>query len=138
MLDRALASELMSWLSYTSQALAATGVRAQMVAEEFAEHAEQELGHAKQLATRIDELGGTPRLDPVSIGTLSIHPFGGADELKAMLEHQLTAERRAVEFYRDAVQWIGDRDPTTRRVLEDILAVEERHANDLKGLTAAS
>lgn len=133
-LNRALASEMMAWLSYKAQALAAEGIRAQVVIEEFEEHATQELEHVEMLTARIDELGGTPRLDPASIDTLSIHPFGGADTLEAMLAHQLKAERRAVEFYRDAIQWLGDRDPTTRRMLEDILAVEEHHANDLSGL----
>lgn len=133
-LDRALASEMMSWLSYRAQAMAANGLRARPVIAEFEEHAAQELEHVEMLCERIDQLGGMPRLDPASIGTLSIHPFGGPDSLEAMLEHQLKSERRAVEFYRDAIQWLGDRDPTTRRVLEDILAVEEHHATDLYDL----
>lgn len=135
-LDRAIASEMVAFLSYTAQALAARGIRAQTVAREFEEHAQQELGHAQTLLTRLDELGGTPRLDPASIGKLSIHAYEGGGKLDAMLRYQLEAERRAVEFYRDAIQWLGDKDPTTRRVFEDILAVEERHANDLQGLCA--
>ena len=135
-LNRAIASEMVSYLSYTAQALAARGIRAQTIVKEFNEHADQELGHAGALLTRLDEIGGEPKLDPASIGRLSIHPYQGGGTLAEMLEYQLEAERRAVEFYRDAVQWLGDKDPTTRRVFEDILAVEERHANDLQGLSA--
>lgn len=134
-LDKALASELMAWSTYTAQAIAADGLKAETVRPELEEHAAQELAHAEMLAKRIDELGGMPDMNPMTIADRSIHPYEVGETVDEMLAIQLAAERRAVDFYRRAIQWIGDRDPTTRRMLEDILAVEEQHANDIAGLT---
>ncbi|MCB9673580.1 MAG: ferritin-like domain-containing protein [Alphaproteobacteria bacterium] len=134
MLDHALASEIVSFLSYTAHAAAAGGLREAVAAEEFAEHAAEELAHARLLMKRLDELGAMPDLEPDTLNARSHSPFDGSTTLEAMLAYQVDAERRAVELYRGAIQWLGDRDPTTRRVLEEILATEERHARDMQTL----
>ncbi|MEZ4321940.1 MAG: ferritin-like domain-containing protein [Myxococcota bacterium] len=134
LLNQAVASELTAFLSYTAHAAAAGGLREEVAQREFAEHAEQELGHARALIARIDELGGIADLDPSTFARRSIAPFCGATGLDEMLAHQMQAERGAVELYRNAIQWLGDRDPTTRRLLEDILSTEERHARDIQTL----
>jgi len=127
-----VASEHMSWLAYTAHAAAMDSLRARPVAADFREHAEQELGHMRKLMGRMQQLGAEIVLDPMQLAKRSIHPHAVPGTLEDMVGYHLQAERRAVEFYRDAVQWLGDRDPTTRRLMEDVLAVEEQHARDLQ------
>jgi bacterioferritin len=133
MLNRALATEIVCWLRYTNHALVAKGVRAETVAEEFREHATEELAHAQRLAARIVQLGGDPDLSPTALATRSHAEYSRGQELSQMLRDNLIAERVAIEWYREAIRFVGQDDPTTRRMLEDILADEEEHADDLAG-----
>lgn len=131
-----VATELTGWLSYTATSVAAHTVRADRVSTEFARCAEQRQATAQRAIRRITELGGRPVLCPTELGSRSIRPFADANSVPQMLEAQLAAERKTVEYYRDAIQWMGDRDPTTRRLLEDLLAGAEHTASELDHLTA--
>lgn len=136
LLDVALATELVCALRYRRHHFVAAGIRAELAAAEFLEHANEELAHADRLATRIVQLGGEPDLDPARLAQRSHATYTRGGELDGMLRENLLAERIAIESYTEMVRYIGDDDPTTRRMLEDILAVEEEHADDLAGLLA--
>lgn len=133
-LNAALATEIVCWLRYLSHYHAADGIRADVVATELLEHATQERDHAERLATRIAQLGGMPDFDPGTLMSRSHAPFRPTTNLEEMLSINLEAERIAIEVYRDLARWAGDKDPTTRRLIEDILAQEEEHADDLISL----
>lgn len=135
-LNDVLATEIVCWLRYQQHAIVAAGVNSASVVSEFAEHAGEELQHAVSIAERIDELGGTPDLDPaglVSRSRTEYRTFRDVD-IEGMLIENLVAERIVIQIYRDIIKWLGDGDPTTRRLIERILESEEEHASDLVDL----
>ena len=136
-LNEALATELVCVLRYKAHHYRASGLAATAVAAEFLEHAEEEQGHADSIAERIIQLQGEPNLDPSGLSTRSHSQYGNSSSLYEMLTDDLVAERIAIEVYTEIVRWLGDTDPTTRRMMEDILAVEEEHADDLFTLLGA-
>ena len=135
-LNDALATEIVCVLRYKSHYYAAKGPGGRVAAEEFLAHAGEEQQHADQLAERIDQLGGKPDLDPAHLVKRSHTEYRQGDDIKHMLKEDLIAERIAIETYTEVIRWLGDTDPTTRRVLESILAKEEEHADDLAKLLA--
>ena len=134
LLNEALATEIVCVLRYKRHYYTASGIHAQGVAEEFAEHAAEEQGHADQIAERITQLGGAPDLDPEGLTARSHSEYVRGDDLLEMLKEDLVAERIAIESYAEMVRYLGDDDPTTRRLMEEILAKEEEHADDLRTL----
>ena len=138
LLNSALATELVCVLRYKHHHFMAAGFNAQAAADEFLEHANEEQQHADALAARIVQLGGEPDFSPASLSERSHSEYVAPATLAEMLREDLVAERIAIDSYRDMIGYVGDDDPTTRRVLEDILAVEEEHADDLLSLMQAS
>src|SRR5690606_24161155 len=136
MLNEALAPELTCVLRYKRHYFMARGIHADPVAAELAEHATQEQEHADQLAQRIVQLGGEPDFSPQGMIAHSHSQYVEADTLENMIKENRVAERIAIESYRAMVRYLGDKDPTTRRLLESILAVEEEHADDMSDLLA--
>jgi bacterioferritin len=134
MLNEALATELVCVLRYKRHYFTATGIHAAPVQAEFLQHAAEEMLHADMLAKRIIELGGSPNFSPIGLSDRSHAEYAEGDSLKSMIKEDLIAERIAIESYREMVAYLGAQDPTTRRMLEDILAVEEEHADDLSTL----
>ena len=132
LLNGALATELVCVLRYRRHHFMADGLESPSSAEEFLVHANAELAHADRLAQRILQLGGDPDFNPASLLERSHADYDEVDDLKAMIRANLVAERVAVETYRQMIALIGDKDSTTRRLLEDILADEEEHADELK------
>ena len=137
LLNGALATELVCVLRYKRHYFTATGVNSSKIAEEFLVHANEESGHADRLAARIVQLGGSPDFSPDSLTTRSHADYDDSADLKAMVKANLVAERIAVESYRQMINLIGELDPTTRRMLEDILADEEEHADELSDWLSA-
>lgn len=133
-LNTALATELVCVLRYKRHYFMASGLQAEAAAAEFAEHAAEEQEHADSLAQRIVQLGGEPDFSPQGLAQRSHSEYVSGSDLKEMVREDLVAERIAIDSYREIVQYIGDKDPTTRRLVEDILAVEEEHADDMLGL----
>ena len=137
LLNNALATELVCVLRYKRHYFMASGLRAQAAADEFLEHAQEEQTHADMLAERITQLGGEPDFSPAGLESRSHSEYVAGDDLETMLRENLVAERIAIDSYAELIRFIGDDDPTTRRTLEDILATEEEHADDLAGLLTA-
>ncbi len=137
LLQTALATEVVCVLRYTVHNISAVGIDSESVKEEFAEHARDEYEHMQKIANRINQLGGTPNLNPAGLHTRSATEYGNAKKLIDMIKENLVAERIAVEHYRDLIRFFGDKDPTTRIMLEGILAQEEDHANDMHDLLVA-
>ena len=133
-LNAALATELVCVLRYKRHYFMASGIHAGAVAAEFAAHAVEEMGHADLLAKRIVELRGAPNFSPDGLTTRSHAEYVAGDTLKSMITEDLIAERIAIESYRELIAYLGEQDPTTRRMLEEILATEEEHADDLASL----
>lgn len=133
-LNEALATEIVCVLRYKHHYFMAGGLNAEPVAQEFLEHANEEQQHADQIAQRITQLGGKPNLSPEGLLTRSHSEYVEGESLREMIEENLVAERIAIDSYREIIQYLGDKDPTTRRLMEDILAVEEEHADDMAGL----
>lgn len=133
-LNEALATEIVCVLRYKHHYYAADGLNAEAVAAEFLEHAQQEQDHADQIAERIAQLGGKPDMSPDTLTSRSHSEYIEGDTLKEMIQEDLVAERIAIDSYREIIQYLGDKDPTTRRLMEEILAVEEEHADDMAGL----
>ncbi|AOE77430.1 MULTISPECIES: ferritin-like domain-containing protein [Pseudomonas] len=131
LLNASLATELVCVLRYKRHYFMASGVKAQIAAEEFLEHATQEAEHADKLAERIVQLGGEPEFNPDLLSKNSHAQYVAGNSLKEMVYEDLVAERIAVDSYREIIQYIGDKDPTTRRLFEEILAQEEEHADDM-------
>ena len=131
LLNASLATELVCVLRYKRHYFMASGVKAQIAAEEFLEHATQEAEHADKLAERIVQLGGEPEFNPDLLSKNSRAQYVAGNSLKEMVYEDLVAERIAVDSYREIIQYIGDKDPTTRRLFEEILAQEEEHADDM-------
>jgi bacterioferritin len=130
-LNEALATELVCVLRYKRHYYMAEGINAGPVAAEFLQHATEEQGHADQIAERIVQLQGEPDFNPATLVQRSHAEYVAGDDLKAMITEDLVAERIAIASYSEIVQWLGESDITTRRLLESILAVEEEHADDL-------
>ncbi|MFK3798169.1 MULTISPECIES: ferritin-like domain-containing protein [unclassified Pseudomonas] len=131
LLNESLATEWVCVLRYKRHYYMAKGVKAQVAAAEFLEHANQEAAHADMLAERIVQLGGEPELNPDLLSKNSHAQYVAGSTLKEMVTEDLIAERIAIDSYREIIQYIGDKDPTTRRIFEDILAQEEEHADDM-------
>jgi bacterioferritin len=137
-LQGALATEIVCVLRYTMHAVAATGIASEGPKEEFQQHADEERGHMELIAERINQLGGTPNFDPEGLVSRSASQYGKSElNLVEMLKENLIAERIAVEHYRELIRYFGDKDSTTRVMLEGILAMEEEHANDMHDLLVA-
>lgn len=131
LLNDALATELVCVLRYKRHHFTAHGLASPKIAEEFMVHAQEEAGHADRLAERIVQLGGKPDFHPAHLLEHSHADYDESDDLKAMVRANLVAERVAVESYRQMIALVADKDPTTRRLLEDILGDEEEHADEL-------
>ncbi|TWI46336.1 bacterioferritin [Pseudomonas duriflava] len=134
LLNEALATEIVCTLRYKRHFFMATGIKASVAAAEFQEHAKEEQEHADRLAARIVQLGGEPDFNPEGLITRSHAQYSEGSDLRDMIKEDLIAERIAIDSYREITQYIGDKDPTTRRIFEDILAQEEEHADDMAGL----
>lgn len=134
LLNDALATELVCVLRYRRHYYAAEGLHAELVKPEFLEHAQEELEHADRLAERIVQLGGSPDFNPDTLTARSHAEYHSGTELLDMIREDLVAERIAIESYREMVSFLADHDPTTRRMLEDILAAEEQHADEMASL----
>jgi bacterioferritin len=135
-LNEALATEIVCVLRYKRHYFMATGIHANAVAQEFQEHAAEEQGHADRIAGRITQLGGEPNFNPEGLATRSHSQYVEGDSLVDMIKEDLVAERIAVESYGEIVRFLGERDVTTRRMMEEILQNEEEHADDLRDLLA--
>ena len=134
LLNESLATELVCVLRYKRHYFMANGLKANVAADEFLEHATQEAEHTDRLAERIVQLGGEPEFNPDTLSKNSHAQYVAGNTLKEMVYEDLVAERIAVDSYREIIQYIGDKDPTTRRIFEDILAQEEEHADDMSDL----
>lgn len=134
LLNEVLATEIVCTLRYKNHYFMASGIFSEPVAEEFLQHAHEEEQHANMVSKRIVQLQGKPNWSPVGLETRSHADYVEGTTLKKMIEENLIAERIAIETYREMVLYIGEDDPTTRRVLEEILAQEEEHAEELSSL----
>jgi len=134
LLNQALATELVCVLRYKRHYFMASGINSEAVAKEFAQHASEEQGHADQIAERITQLDGEPDFDPKGLATRSHAEYAPGTSLVDMIKEDLIAERVAIQSYSEMIRYIGEDDPSTRRLLEGILAVEEEHAEDMKSL----
>ena len=135
-LNEVLATETVCTLRYRSHYFRAKGVHAPGIEDEFLAHATEEQQHADRVAKRIAELGGTPNLDPDGLASRSHARYGSGETLNDLIKEDLIAERIAIATYSEIVRWLGNDDPTTRRMMEDLLATEEEHADDMAKLLA--
>jgi bacterioferritin len=135
-LNEVLATETVCTLRYRNHYFMAKGIHASGVEDEFLEHAKEEQEHADRVAKRITELGGTPNLNPDGLATRSHAQYGDGTQLEDMIKEDLIAERIAIATYSEIVRWLGNDDPTTRRMMEELLAKEEEHADDMAKLLA--
>lgn len=133
-LNEALATELVCVLRYKRHYFAATGIQAEAVADEFLEHAQEEQQHADMIAERITQLDGEPDFNPATLTARSHSEYVEGESLVDMIREDLVAERIAIESYSEIVRYLGENDPTSRRVMEEILAKEEEHAEDMRSL----
>lgn len=133
-LNESLATEIVCVLRYKRHYFMASGIHADSVAAEFLQHANEEQGHADQIAQRIVQLGGEPNFNPEGLLSRSHAEYVEGDTLLDMIKEDLVAERIAIDSYREIIQYLGNDDPTTRRMMEGILAMEEEHADDLVSL----
>ena len=133
-LNEVLATETVCVLRYRNHYFVAQGVHAPSIEQEFLEHSNEEQVHADRVAKRITELGGKPNLNPEGLATRSHASYGTGETLQELIKEDLIAERIAVQTYSEIVRWIGNDDPTTRRMMEDLLAQEEEHADDMAKL----
>jgi bacterioferritin len=136
LLNDALATEIVCVLRYKYHWFMAKGINSEPVAQEFMEHAAEEQEHADRIAVRITQLGGAPNLNPDGLLSRSHSQYVEGKGLVDMIKEDLVAERIAIDSYGEMIRYIGDKDPTTRRLLEDILANEEEHADELSNLLA--
>jgi bacterioferritin len=134
LLNEALATEIVCVLRYKRHYFMAQGISSDAVKAEFLEHAGEEQEHADEIAERICQLGGEPNLNPEGMASRSHSEYVEGESLRDMIREDLIAERIAIESYREMINYIGDGDSTTRRMLEGILAVEEEHAEDMNSL----
>ena len=131
LLNEALATEIVCVLRYRRHYFMAAGINAESVAAEFLQHSNEEQGHADQIAQRIVQLKGEPNLNPEGLLTRSHAEYVEGTSLVEMIKEDLVAERIAIDSYREMITYFGNTDPTSRRLMEEILAVEEEHADDL-------
>lgn len=136
-LNEALATEIVCVLRYKRHFFMAQGINASNAANEFQQHAGEEQDHADRIAARIVQLQGEPNFSPNGLATRSHSEYVEGDDLIGMIREDLVAERVAIESYSEIIRWLGDKDVTTRRLMEDILAVEEEHADDMLTLLQA-
>src|SRR3954463_6719756 len=134
LLNEALATEIICTLRYKRHYFMAQGIHAEGVAEEFLQHAQEESQHAAQIAERITQLGGAPDYSPDGLASRSHAEYVEGDTLEEMIKEDLIAERIAIDSYREIVNYLGQDDSTSRRLMEEILAKEEEHADDLASL----
>jgi bacterioferritin len=134
LLNEALATEIVCVLRYRRHHFMAAGINADAVAAEFLTHANEEQQHADQIAARIVQLNGSPNFNPDGLLSRSHAEYVEGETLVDMIKEDLVAERIAIDSYREMIEYIGDKDTTTKRMLEGILAMEEEHADDLVGL----
>jgi bacterioferritin len=134
LLNDALATEIVCTLRYKRHHFMAKGINSEAVAAEFAEHAAEEQEHADRFAERIVQLGGAPDFAPDSLKTRSHSEYEEGKDLTDMIRENLVAERIAIDTYREIIKYLGDGDVTTRRIFEEVLAVEEEHADDMADL----
>ena len=137
LLNESLATELVCVLRYRRHHFMARGIHSQSVAQEFLDHSNEEQGHADEIAARIVQLGGEPDFAPDGLTGRSHAEYVAGTSLASMIREDLVAERIAIDSYRDIIPYLGDQDPTTRRMMEGILAVEEEHADELADLLVA-
>lgn len=130
-LNESLATEIVCVLRYKQHHYAAKGISADPVAAEFLLHATEEQDHADRIAARISQLGGTPDLNPDTLTARAHSEYVTPAGLIEMIQENLVAERIAIASYTEIITWLGNGDVTTRRLLEDILGVEEEHAEDM-------
>ncbi len=136
LLNDALATEIVCTLRYRRHYFMAKGIHSKSIADEFLQHSNEEQGHADQIAERIVQLGGEPNFSPDGLLSRSHAEYVEGTSLIDMIKEDLVAERVAIDSYREIVQFLGEKDPTSRRVMESILAVEEEHADDMADLLA--
>lgn len=134
LLNEALATELVCVLRYKRHYYMASGIHSESVKTEFLQHANEEMMHADSIAKRIVELRGAPDFSPDGLSERSHAEYAEGDSLKSMIRENLVAERIAIDSYREMIAYLADSDPTTRRLLKEILTVEEEHAEDLVSL----
>jgi bacterioferritin len=134
LLNDSLATEIVCTLRYKRHYFMAKGIHSEAVAQEFLEHANEEQEHADTLAERIVQLGGEPNFAPDSLKSRSHSEYKEGRDLIDMIRENLIAERIAIDTYREIIRYLGDKDVTTRRLFEEILAVEEEHADDMADL----
>lgn len=137
-LNAALATEIMCVLRYRHHQIIAKGIDKPQIVAEFAEHADDEQRHMMLIAERINQLGGNPDFNPGTVLSRTATEYGEGKDILKLVEDDLVAERIAIMVYRELIQWFGASDPTTRRMLEDILKDEEDHADDLSDLLIGS
>jgi bacterioferritin len=133
-LNQVLATEIVCVLRYKRHYYMASGINSEAVKAEFLQHANEEQQHADWIATRITQLNGEPDFNPEGLASRSHSEYAEGHNLIEMIREDLFAERIAIESYSEIVRWLGDKDPTSRRLIEEILKVEEEHAEDLKTL----
>jgi bacterioferritin len=134
LLNEALATEIVCVLRYRRHHYMAAGIHSQAVADEFMEHAREEQEHADRIAERIRQLGGAPDFNPEGLLTRSHAQYAEGNSLLDMIKEDLIAERIAIESYMEMIRYFGDNDPTSRRLMEDVLEQEEEHADDMATL----
>ena len=137
LLNEALATEIVCVLRYRRHHYMAAGIHSQAVADEFMEHAREEQEHADRIAERIRQLGGAPNFNPEGLLTRSHAQYAEGNSLLDMIKEDLIAERIAIDSYSEIIRYLGDDDPTTRRLFEEILAKEEEHAEELASIISA-
>ncbi|MGA2412260.1 MAG: ferritin-like domain-containing protein [Candidatus Binataceae bacterium] len=133
-LNEVLATEIVCYLRYKRHYYTAAGLNSDGAKTEFLQHANEEQQHADWVATRITQLNGEPNFNPEGLSVRAHSEYAEGQNLTSMLKEDLYAERIAIESYSDIIRWLGNDDPTTRKLIEDILKVEEEHAEDLKTL----
>jgi bacterioferritin len=133
-LNDVLATEIVCVLRYKSHFYLSKGLEAEPARAEFLKHAGEEQQHADWVAERITQLGGAPNFNPIGLSERSHSEYGRHNNLLTMIQEDLVAERVAIESYSEIVRWLGNDDPTTRRIIEDILKMEEEHADDMVNL----
>ena len=136
-LNEALATEIVCVLRYQFHYFMATGIHSAAVAEEFRQHATEEQEHANRIAERIKQLGGKPEMNPALVAQTSHTQYIEGTSLADMIREDLVAERIAIDTYREIVKYFGDKDPTSRTMMEEILTKEEEHADELADLLFA-
>jgi len=134
LLNEALATEIVCILRYRRHHFMASGIHAKSIADEFLVHSNEEQGHADQIAERIVQLGGEPDFAPDGLTSRSHAEYVAGNSLVEMIKEDLVAERIAIDSYREMIQYLGNQDPTTSQMLKAILAVEEKHADELADL----